>query len=58
MTRKKSNIIPVHTTKNSKQLVTNYQPVSLTHLLYKAFEKLFFDNIYDFINKNNLFSNN
>ena len=53
---KKDNVIPIHI-KNSKQIVNNYRPVSLLPICSKTFEKLIFDSIYDFINKNNLFNN-
>ena len=54
---KKGNIIPVHK-KNSKQIVDNYRPVSLSPICSKIFEKLIFDSIYEYLNKNNLFNNN
>ena len=54
---KKGNIIPVHK-KNSKQKVDNYRPVSLLPICSKIFEKLIFDSIYEFLNKNSLFNNN
>ena len=54
---KKSNITPVHKI-ISKQIVNNYRPVSLLPISSKIFEKLIFDSIYDFTDKNNLFSNN
>ena len=54
---KKGDIIPVHK-KNSKQIVDNYRPVSLLTFCFKILEKLIFDSIYEFLNKNNLFNNN
>ena len=46
-------------TKNpSNQIVDNYHPVSLLPICSKIFEKLIFNSIYDFIDKNNLFNNN
>ena len=54
---KKGNIIPVHK-ESSKQLVDNYWPESLIPTCSKIFEKLIFDSIYEFLNKNNLFNNN
>ena len=56
MTGKKCNIIPEHK-KNYKQIVNKYRPVSLLPIFSKTFEKQIFDSIYDFIDKNNLFSN-
>ena len=45
---KKSNIIPAHK-KNDKQLLNNYQPISLLPIFGKIFEKLIFNRIYDFL---------
>ena len=53
---KKGNRIPVHK-QNPKQIVNNNRPVSLLSFCSKIFEKLIFDDIYDFINKNNFFIN-
>ena len=39
-------------------MVDNYRPVSLLPTCSKIFEKLIFDSIYEFLNKNNLFNNN
>ena len=41
---KKSNIIPVHK-KNDKQLIQNYQPISLLPIFSKIFEKVVFNRI-------------
>ena len=49
--------MPVHK-KNSKQIVNNYRPLFLLPICSKIFEKLIFDSVYDFIDKNNLFNNN
>ena len=54
---KKGNIISVHK-KSSKKIVNNYRPVSHLPIYSKIFEKLIFDSIYEFINKNNLLNNN
>ena len=54
---KKGNIIPVYK-KNSKQIANNYRAAPLLPICSKIFEKLIFDSIYDFIDKNNLFNNN
>ena len=54
---KKGDIMPVHK-KNSKQIVNNYRPLFLLPICSKIFEKLIFDSVYDFIDKNNLFNNN
>ena len=45
---KRSNIILVHK-KNDKQLVENYQPISLLPIFGKYFEKIIFDKIYYFL---------
>ena len=45
-------------TKNYKQIVNNYQQVSVLPISSKIFEKLIPDSICDFINKNNLFNKN
>ena len=45
---KKSNIIPVHN-KNDKQLIQNYQPISLLPIFGKIFEKAAFNRIYNFL---------
>ena len=48
---KKGNKSLVHI-KNSKQIVKNYPPLFLLPICSKIFEKLIFDSIYEFINKN------
>ena len=44
---KKANIVSVHK-KNDKQIVSNYQPVSLLPICSKIFEKLIFNNFSNF----------
>ena len=44
--------------KNSKQLVDNYRPVSLLPICSKIFEKLLFDSMYEFLDKNSLLNSN
>ena len=44
---KRCNIIPVHK-KSDKQLVKNYQPISLLPIFGKIFEKIIFNKIYIF----------
>ena len=41
-------------TKNIKQLVDNYRPISLLPICSKILEKLLFDSIYEFLDKNSL----
>ena len=54
---KRSNIVPVHK-KNDKQLVTNYQTISLLPILGKIFEKIIFNRIYNFLLEENLLNPN
>ena len=54
---KKSNIVPVHK-KNDKQLVTNYQPISLLPIFGKIFEKIISNRIYNFLSEKNLLNHN
>ena len=44
---KRSNIIPAHKN-NDKQLVNNYQPISLLPIFGKIFEKIIFNKFYNF----------
>ena len=52
-TWKKANIIPVHK-KDDKQCVNNYRPVSLLPVFGKIFEKLIFNEIYSFLDREKL----
>ena len=54
-TWKKSNIVPVHK-KGDKQIENNYRPVSLLPICSKILEKIIFDSIMRFLNKNKLLS--
>ena len=54
---KYANVQPVHK-KNSRQIVSNYRPISLLPICGKIFEKLIFDSMYSFFNRNNLLSKN
>ena len=56
-TWKKANVQPVHK-KNSRQIVSNYRPISLLCICGKIFEKVIFDNMYAFFKVNNLISPN
>ena len=47
---KKANAVPVHK-KGNKQILNNYQPVSLLPICSKLFEKIIFDTIFQ---RNNL----
>ena len=54
---KRSNIISVHK-KNDKQLVINYQPISLLPIFEKCFEKINFNKIYCFLIEEKLLNPN
>ena len=54
---KRANVQPVHK-KNSRQLVSNYRPISLLCICGKIFEKMIFDKMYAFFNDNELISHN
>ena len=43
---------------NDKQLVNNYQPISLLPIFGKIYEKIIFDRIYDFLLKEKLLNSN
>ena len=50
-----ANMVPAHK-KQEKTLVKNYRPISLLPLMGKLFEKCLYDELYDFFDKNNIFS--
>ena len=52
---KVSTGVPVHT-KNGKQPVKNYRPISLLPICDKIFPYLFYDSKFYFLNQNNLIS--
>ena len=54
---KKGNITPVHK-KSSKQILTNYRPISLLPIFGKIFEKLIYENLYRYFHNNKLLSDN
>ena len=54
---KKANIQPIHK-KGSRQLKTQYRPISLLPICSKIFEKVLFDKVYAFLNENSLLSSN
>ena len=49
--RQKANIIPVHK-KESKNLLTNYRPLSLLPVCGKIFEKCFYNSLYGYLQSN------
>ena len=50
---KRANVTPIHK-KNSKQLISNYRPISLLPICSKIFEKIIFRQLYGFLIENNL----
>ena len=54
---KRSNITPAHK-KGDKQLVNNYQPISLLPICGKIFEKVIFNKIYNFLLEESLLNSN
>ena len=55
--RKKGNIVPIHK-KGDKQILKNYRPVSLLPICGKIFERLIFNELFNFLLENNLISPN
>ena len=54
---KYANVQPVHK-KDSRQIVSNYRPISLLPICGKILEKIVFDQVFKFLNGNNLISKN
>ena len=54
---KRANVQPVHK-KNSRQIKSNYRPISLFPICSKIVEKFIFDSMYMFFSENNLLSKN
>ena len=48
---KKAKAVPVHK-KSDKQLVKNYRPISLLRMCGKIFDGIFFNSLFNFLNKN------
>ena len=44
--------------KGDKQLIENYRPISLLRICGKMFEKIIFNNLYSYLNANNLITKN
>ena len=53
----KANVVPVHK-KGDKQVSRNYRPVSLLLICGKIFERLIYNNLFEFFIKNDLISSN
>ena len=54
---KLANVIPIFK-KGDKQLIKNYRPISLLTIFSKMFEKIIFNNLYNYLNTNNLITKN
>ena len=54
---KLAKILPIHKG-DSKFIVSNYRPISLLPILSKIFEKLMYNRLIEFINKNNILTPN
>ena len=52
---KKANVIPVHK-KESKNLLTNYRPISLLPVCGKIFEKCIYNSLYGYLQSNDILS--
>ena len=50
---KKANITPVHK-KQDKSVLSNYRPISLLPCIAKIFEKIVYDNLYNYLSTNTL----
>ena len=54
---KKANVVPVFK-KGDKQLVKNYRPISLLRITGKIFERLLYNQMFEFFIRNDLISQN
>ena len=54
---KKANVVPAHR-KGDKQNLKNYRPISLLPVAGKIFERILYNNMYEFFTENNLISPN
>ena len=52
-----ANVQPIHK-KNNRQIKSNYRPISLLPICGKILEKIIFDEVYCFLNNNELISKN
>ena len=53
--KKKANVVPVYK-KGGKQLLKNYRPTSLVPIAGKIFERILYNNMFEFFAKYNLIS--
>ena len=54
---KLANVTPIHK-KENKQLIKNYRPISLLPICGKILEKIIFNNLYSYLNLNDLLTKN
>ena len=54
---KLANVTPIYK-KGNKQLIRNYRPISPLPICGKIFEKIIFNNLYNYITANNLITKN
>ena len=54
---KKANVVPVFK-KGDKQLLKNYRPISLLPIIGKIFERLLYNQMFEFFIRNDLISQN
>ena len=54
---KKANVVPVHK-KSDKQSLKNYRPISLQPIFGKFFERIIYNNIFEYLTTNKLISDN
>ena len=54
---KKENVVPVHK-RNNKQLLKNYQPISLLPICGKVLDRLPYNSMFEFFIQNNLITPN
>ena len=54
---KLANVTPIYK-KGDKQLIKNYRPISLLPICGNMFEKIIFNNLYSYLNANNLITKN
>ena len=52
---KKANVLPAYK-KGDKQLLKNYRPISLLPIAGKVFERILYNNMFEFFTKNRLMS--
>ena len=57
MNGKKANVVPVHK-KGDKQVLKTYRPVSLLSICGKIFERLIYNNLFEYFIENDLISQN